>query len=338
MNERYGMQTFAFFDSLFTTASLDEQKRISELCNLISASHLNIKYLIEIRADIVCDLPEDLIALMIRSGCTQVNLGLEKGSDESLQKMMKGSSIKLHYEAVDKLRRVATEEKKEILINGTFILGGPGESRKDILDTLIHCWSLNLDEHTFYIMDIYPGTKIYHEALKEGILESGLIPYLEHDKFPQYVTNDLPLTYLSTIKRLNEQAVIYLRDFKQAMFEIENQFLPESERAIGFIEHNETRALNASFQRSIEKMMEYLKMHKKEGLQYNGECVQPLKRYIQEVEEEISLVEKRLCRRYPNYNPEYGDYHLGALKTTWHHFLASFRNIFDINNFNTVGL
>ena len=327
MNEKYGISTFAFFDSLFTTASRSEQERVKELCNMIIETKLDIKYLIEIRTDVILALSKDILALMIRSGCSQVNLGLEKGSDESLKRIMKESNIKQHFEAIEKLREVAKNEKKEVLINGTFILGGPEETIADVLDTILYCWSLNLDEHTFYVMDVYPGTKIYDDALKDGILETGLSPYLRLDSFPQYGTKELPIEYLNRICDQDEQALMYLREFKQAMFEIENQFLPEYERVVRFVVHVETRKLLESVNRFFEKTTDYTKLHKHDVLSHRSDIGIFLDKETKKVENEIRLVEKRLLKRFSNYKPEYGDYHPGTLKQSWEYFLRSFEKL-----------
>ena len=243
MKDRHGISTIAFFDSLFTTASRDEQQRVEELCKMIIEADLDIKYLIEIRTDVIQSLPEELLRLMIRSGCTQVNLGLEKGSDESLRRVMKESSIEEHFEAVEKMRQLAKSEKRNLLINGTFILGGPAESKMDVLETLLHCWRPNLDEHTLYVMNIFPGTKIYDDALEDGIIDPSLKYYLDVESFPQYGTKELSIEYLDQICELDEKTFLSMRDFKQAVFEIENQFLPESDRVIRFVEYVETAAL-----------------------------------------------------------------------------------------------
>ena len=73
------------------------------------------------------------------------------------------------------------------MINGTFILGGSGETRADILQTLVAGFTLDLDGLVFFPLEIHPGTEIYKQAIKEGIIPRGLEPYLRKD-YPVYVS------------------------------------------------------------------------------------------------------------------------------------------------------
>jgi radical SAM superfamily enzyme YgiQ (UPF0313 family) len=122
MNERYGVRLFVFFDALFVDSSIADQKRIEELCRILSMSAIDIRYMIEIRADVICRLPDDLLRLMIKSGCIEFNFGLEKGSDRMLQKMSKKISTEDHRNAVAKIKRIADELLTRVIINGTFTL------------------------------------------------------------------------------------------------------------------------------------------------------------------------------------------------------------------------
>jgi radical SAM superfamily enzyme YgiQ (UPF0313 family) len=311
LNKKYGIRQFVFFDPLFTTSAETEQRRVTELCTMICKSGLNIRYAIEIRADIVLKLPEELLSLMMRSGCVEFNMGLEKGSDRLLKKTMKGMTTKTHHDAVAKLRRVANNVGKEVLVNGTFILGGPGENQNDVRETLNHCLSLNLDEAALYPLEIHPGTQCYKEALSEGILKTGLAPYLNAEGYPLYATETLSSSYLFNIKKLGKALFDEFDELKGKMQEMERQFLPENKRD-EFSRFDVERTKN---------LQEYGKVCIGKVLDYQSACAK--------VEKEIESVEKELCKKYPDYDPCYEDYHPGDLLMAWHESLKRLEQLFQ---------
>jgi radical SAM superfamily enzyme YgiQ (UPF0313 family) len=332
LNNRYGIRSFVFFDTLFTTSDLSEQKRVEELCKMILCCGLDIRYVVEMRADVILQLPVRLLALMIRSGCIEFNLGLEKGSNRMLREMTKDITIDDHFAAIGKLRQVSAKVRKRILINGTFILGGPSETMDDVRDTALQSWALDLDEVTLYVLEIYPGTRIYAEALKEGILKPGLTPFLNPKKYPLYATKSLPRSYLIRIKDSYAEVFERFSDFKGVMQEIEGQFLPESERNLSVFPAKKTRILNKKVKEFIQNAVDYAKKQRGKKLPRNWASEIPVKAYVSRVDEAITLLERRLKQKYPNYDKDYvyGDYQTGSLLNYWVRFLKEFEKLFTL--------
>jgi radical SAM superfamily enzyme YgiQ (UPF0313 family) len=333
LNKRYGIRLFVFFDPLFTSSSIAEQKRVDELCRMICDAGIEIKYMIDIRADVIVNLPESLLDLMMRSGCVEFNLGLEKGSDRLLQKMMKGITIADHRNAVAKLRRIAKSSGKKVIVNGTFILGGPDETKADIRETLIHCFSLHLDQATLYPLEICPGTKISEEAFMKEILKPGLASFLDATQYPLYATEGLPRSYLVHIKKKTEQALDAMEEFKKDMQGFERQFLPEDKRdEFSDFEILQTKKLHDLIEQYIDEALDYLRKHPSEGLD-NRRLVPQIEKAVQKVNTEISSLEQKLIQKYPNYDYHYGDYYPGTLLRNWKHFLKLFEKLFSKDNF-----
>jgi radical SAM superfamily enzyme YgiQ (UPF0313 family) len=311
LNEMFGIRQFVFFDPLFTTSAEAEQRRILELCNMICRSGLNIRYAIEIRADIILNLPEELLSLMIRSGCVEFNLGLEKGSDRLLEMTSKGMTTKTHRDAVAKLRKVANKVGREVLVNGTFILGGPSENQNDIRETLIHCISLNLDEVAFYPLEIHPGTPSYKMALDKGLLQPSLAPYLNVESYPLYATDVLSASYLCNVRNLGKALFDQFDKLKGKIQEMERQFFSETKR-------DELSKFNI---KRTKKLQQYFESCIGKALDYENECAV--------VEKEIVSVEKKLLRKYKDYDPNYDDYHIGDLQEAWDEYLARIEQLFQ---------
>jgi radical SAM superfamily enzyme YgiQ (UPF0313 family) len=311
LNKKFGIRQFYFFDPLFTTFAEAEQKRVADLSKMIFDSGLSIRYAIEIRADVVLEIPEELLSLMISSGGVEFNLGLEKGSNSLLERTAKGMTIETHRSAVQKLRKVASKVGKEVLINGTFILGGPGENQADIRDTLVHCISLNLDEVGLFPMEIHPGTQCYKRALEKELIEPGLAPYLNVEYYPLYATEVLSASYLWNIKKLGTAFFNELDELKGKMQELEIQFLPESKRN----ELSKYRVIRT------KKLQEIANVSIGKILEYQSGCA--------EMEKEIESKEKELLRRYRDYDPNYGDYHVGDIQEVWDNCLTKLEQVFQ---------
>lgn len=335
LNNRYGIRSFVFFDTLFTTAAVEEQRRVEELCKMILCCGFDIRYVVEMRADVILQLPERLLALMMRSGCAEFNLGLEKGSDRMLQEMTKDLTVNDHFAAIEKLRRIAKRAKKEIRVNGTFILGGPRETKEDVWDTVIHSLALNLDEVTMYPLEIYPGTQVYAEAIKDKILKPELAPFLDAKEYPLYATKNLQRSYLLKIKELYDEMFESLRQLRGAMQEIEGQFLPEDERWSSIFPVKRTRNLDRKVREFIQIALEYLKKHPDERLSKSEATRALVTVPAMKIERAIDLLERQLKQKYPHYDDDYvyGDYQLGWLLSEWKSFLNRFERLFSTRNF-----
>lgn len=333
LNERFGILLFSFFDPLFTTASRQEMRRIEELCDLLLKSNLNFRYIIEIRADIVLRLPEALLEKMISSGCVQYNLGIEKGSDESLKRIVKRSTTQDHYDAVAKLRKVAQKAGRPILVNGTFILGGPKETKTDILECLIHGFSLDLDEVDFYPLEIHPDTDVYNSAIEEEVVNPGLDQYLQAESYPVYATTDISRPYLDEVAQSCERTLYCLNDLKNTIRRLEQQIEHGDHR---FFLTPEDHALGPTYgtvRRFIEEAMRYIRSNPHKRLFKDKKVAVPLEEFARHVEDDFQKLEKRLLSKFPDYEYTYGNYYMGSLSKSWESFLRRLDLLFTPERF-----
>ena len=334
LNDRYGIRLFVFFDPLFMTASRIEQERIRNLCTKIIESGIDIGYMLDIRVDVILRLPDELLGLMLRSGCAEMNFGLEKGSDEMLLKMTKEITILDQRKAVEKLRRISEREAKKLIINGTFILGGPEETKEDIRDTLLQCFSLHLDQATLYPLEICPGTEISVEALKRGIIEPGLSVYLDKDEYPLYTSEELPRRYLTKIKALSESVLDNLEELKKIIQELERQFVDKNMRnEYSYFEIKETKQVNDAIKECTDTILDIVRNNPGTDLIIDGQYFPAINSHVTKVLEEIAIIEDKLLKKYPDYDPYYWDYHPGFLRNRWNNFIKKFVELFMKENF-----
>jgi radical SAM superfamily enzyme YgiQ (UPF0313 family) len=121
---KYKTNSFVFLDSLINYS----QKWLQRFCTLIIANKLNIKWEAQIR--IKNNFPLELAKLLKISGCYNLFVGLESGSNEVLKLMNKDF---LTYDAQDFFQ---TLKRANLHFEISLILGYPGESEKAFKETL----------------------------------------------------------------------------------------------------------------------------------------------------------------------------------------------------------
>ncbi len=151
-----GFDHFFFVDNTFNLPSGYSK----DLCDQMLGSGLNITW----RGILYpWKVEKELVTKMAESGCVEVSLGLESGSDIILRKMNK------QYRTVDV--RSASELLKEggIRRMGFLLLGGPGETQQTVLESLEFVDSLALEMVKVTIgIRIYPDTELAFHARRTG--------------------------------------------------------------------------------------------------------------------------------------------------------------------------
>jgi len=110
---------------------------------------------------------EELVEKMARAGCVEVSLGMEGGSDTMLKKMNKRFRSKDVRHASDLLKKYGIRRM------GFLLLGGPGETRQSVMESLHFADSLELEMGRVTIgIRIYPDTEIASHARRIGALST----------------------------------------------------------------------------------------------------------------------------------------------------------------------
>jgi anaerobic magnesium-protoporphyrin IX monomethyl ester cyclase len=100
---------------------------------------------------------------MKKSGCKMIRLGVESGSQEVLDKIRKGLTLK---QIEDGVRMV---KKHGIQALGGFMFGFPYDSKETVEQTIQFAKKLSPDQVQFSICMCYPGTSLY-EYIKDNNL------------------------------------------------------------------------------------------------------------------------------------------------------------------------
>jgi radical SAM superfamily enzyme YgiQ (UPF0313 family) len=102
---------------------------------------------------------------MARAGCVEVSLGFESGALAVLREMNKRFTPPDVLATSDLLARYGIRRM------GFLLLGGPGETRESVAESLAFAGSLGLDDlRTTIGIRIYPGTPLARRAVAEGVV------------------------------------------------------------------------------------------------------------------------------------------------------------------------
>jgi len=162
LSRRYGMEELAFQDETFFTHTA----RIDGLAGEFLARGLRVAWTATLRADQACRMGEALFAKAVRSGLRRVMVGVEAGSQETLDRLIKDVTV----EQVIKTAELCARHDVGAIFN--FIVGFPGESDTSVEATLALAKRLR-GMHTHFETPIfyyrpYPGNPLADAAHASG--------------------------------------------------------------------------------------------------------------------------------------------------------------------------
>ena len=140
-----------------------KRERISNICQGIISRKLKFKWGCEGRVDSVA---VDQLPIMGKANCNFLAFGVESGSQKVLDRLDKRQTLAQIETAVSEAKRCGIERA-----HGFFLVGSPGETEEDILESFRFCARLKLDTFGFNRLCVYRGTPLWHEYLKRGILD-----------------------------------------------------------------------------------------------------------------------------------------------------------------------
>jgi radical SAM superfamily enzyme YgiQ (UPF0313 family) len=140
-----------------------KRERIRDICQGIIDRKLKFKWGCEGRVDSVA---VDQFPIMARANCNFLAFGVESGTQKVLDRLDKRQTLAQIEQAVSAAKRWGIERA-----HGFFLVGSPGETEADILQSFRFCARLELDTFGFNRLCVYRGTPLWHEYLDRGILD-----------------------------------------------------------------------------------------------------------------------------------------------------------------------
>lgn len=198
-----GVSRISFFDEdMFAN-----KRMLIEIIDEIEKRGLDFRWFGTARADYFRErhINLELLTRIKRSGCQQLGLGVESGSQRVLDILKKDITVEDTIHAARMLNQVGIDA------TFSFMIGLPGEGGDDIKQTLRLITKITAINNTFrilgpFIYRPYPGSELYFECLKLGMKEPASLeewatsPYIgseisprDYHMFPwvQYPMKDL---------------------------------------------------------------------------------------------------------------------------------------------------
>ncbi len=132
------------------------------LCRAMEAASLDVEWRCILYPQHVT---EELVSALAKAGCVEVSLGFESGNREVLREMNK------RYTPDDVRQACDVLASDRIRVTGFLLLGGPGENRTTVEESLTFAESLPLNAlRTTIGIRIYPHTALANRAVADGVI------------------------------------------------------------------------------------------------------------------------------------------------------------------------
>lgn len=156
---KLGIEEILVYDDTFTV----DRKRVIDICNEIIRKGLKFIWDIRARVDTV---DEEVLKKLKQAGCKRIHFGVEAGTEKILKILNKGITLSQVEKAF------ALSKKLGIETLGYFMIGSPTETKEDIYRTIEFAKKIKPDYVHITILTPYPATKIYAQALNQGIIKT----------------------------------------------------------------------------------------------------------------------------------------------------------------------
>jgi radical SAM superfamily enzyme YgiQ (UPF0313 family) len=156
-----GIRTVLFTDSNF----VDPPDYASDLCRRITGRGLSIEWFATVNPML---FEPDLYRLMREAGCIAVSIGNESGSDRMME------ALKKDFTASDVRKNVTAARDQGLQVNCFLMLGGPGETRASVEESVTLMDELRPDSVWVTVgVRIFPGCEMERIAVERGLLTEG---------------------------------------------------------------------------------------------------------------------------------------------------------------------
>ncbi len=155
--KNYNVKIFKFLDELFVIKG----RRCEEICDMLAERNYDLNIWAYARVDTV---NETILKKLKKAGVHWLCYGFEAGSKKVRDGVSKG---RFDQEAIR--RAVKMTYDAGIHIIGNFMFGLPDDDRETMQETLDLAKELNCEYVNFYSTMAYPGSRLYEEAVAQGL-------------------------------------------------------------------------------------------------------------------------------------------------------------------------
>ncbi len=149
----HGIRNLLFLDDCFTL----NKERLKKICKTLK------EYDIRFRCYIRADTPKETLKLLRDSGCVEVGMGIESGSQEILNIVNKGTTVKQNTETVQYCNSIG------LMVSAFLMIGLPGETYSTAMETVEWVERAQPSKFGYNMFIPYPGSKIFEDRDKYPI-------------------------------------------------------------------------------------------------------------------------------------------------------------------------
>jgi len=187
--DTYKIKKLMIIDDNFT----HNKNRAKEFCDEFKKQGLDIELHFMVLA-LWC-MDEELIDKLKSIGCASMGFAIESGVQDILTNVVK-KPLKL-VRAMELLKYARSQG---IHLTGTFVIGFPGETKRDIRRSLYMAnYSGLFDSREIYIATPLPGSALFEQCVREGLLAEGFSYSKVEVVKPNIKTKDFSPDFITTI-------------------------------------------------------------------------------------------------------------------------------------------
>lgn len=153
LKETYAIDGFYVHDDTFTI----KNDRVIEFCERLTALKYRFVWGMEGRVN---QFSDEVFRALKKSGCIQIDFGVESGSQEALDRMKKGIKVNDTEKVFRRCRKEKIRTYANILINT------PEETEEDVRKTIGLMEDIKATTYGICVTTPYPGTEIYEHYVK----------------------------------------------------------------------------------------------------------------------------------------------------------------------------
>jgi radical SAM superfamily enzyme YgiQ (UPF0313 family) len=139
------------------------RKRIDAICRGIIDRKLEFRWGCEGRVD---STAVDQLPIMSKANCMFLAFGVEAGTRKVLDRLRKNQTPEQVEYAVSAAKRHGIAR-----VHGFFVIGSPGETKEDIMESFHFAARLKLDTFGFNRLCVYRGTPLWKEYIERGLID-----------------------------------------------------------------------------------------------------------------------------------------------------------------------
>jgi anaerobic magnesium-protoporphyrin IX monomethyl ester cyclase len=153
IHDKYGFEAFMIYDDIFIAS----KKRLQEIADALEGRFI---FRCFARSNL---LDDKVCSLLSKLGVVEVGIGIESGSDEILERSMKGTTRKINTRAVQRLHNHGIRAKAFLIV------GLPGETTETIVETAGWIEEAKPDDLDVSVLQPMPGSAIFQDPEKYGL-------------------------------------------------------------------------------------------------------------------------------------------------------------------------